>query len=154
MEFSKTEQIIYDMAEPIAAAHGCYIYDVEYVKEGGAWYLRVFTDKPEGGIFIDECEVISREISEVLDKKDPVKENYFLEVASPGIERRLRQTEHFEKYMGKLVNVGLYKARNGSKTLHGKLTGFNDKMISIETETETVELPQKETTYVKLHFEF
>lgn len=154
MEFSKIEQIIYDMAEPVASAHDCYIYDVEYVKEGGAHYLRVFTDKPEGGIFIDECEVISREISELLDKNDPIKENYFLEVASPGIERKLRQAEHFEKYMGELVNIGLYKAINDSKVLHGRLAGYNDKIISVETENQTVDIPQKETTYVKLHFDF
>ena len=154
MEFSKIEQIIYDMAKPIAEQHDCYIYDVEYVKEGGAYYLRVFVDKPQGGISIDECETVSRAISEVLDKRDPIKENYFFEVASPGIERKLRQEEHFERYMGELVNVGLYKAIDGSKVLHGKLTGFEDKIVTVETEDESVSLPLKETTYIKLHFEF
>lgn len=154
MEFSKVEQKIYDIAEPIIAAHNCYIYDVEYVKEGGAYYLRVFADKTQGGISIDECETLSRAISEVLDKNDPIKENYFFEVSSPGIERKLRQVEHFEKYMGELVNIGLYKALDGNKVLHGKLAAYDDKIITVETADKTVSIPQKETTYVKLHFDF
>ena len=151
--YSKTEQAVLDMAKPVAESFGCFIYDVEYVKEGGNWYLRVYADK-EGGINIDECEVISREISGLLDKKDPIKQNYFLEVSSPGIERKLRQDEHFEMYKGEIVDIGLYKAQNGSKTLSGKLLGMNDGEIEIEVENETVKINVSETTYVKLHFEF
>ena len=151
--YSKTEQAVLDMAKPVAESFGCFIYDVEYVKEGGNWYLRVYADK-EGGINIDECEVISREISGLLDKKDPIKQNYFLEVSSPGIERKLRQDEHFEMYKGEIVDIGLYKAQNGSKTLSGKLLGMNDGEIEIEVENETVKINVSKTTYVKLHFEF
>ena len=150
--YSKTEQLVLDMAKPVAEKNGCFIYDVEYVKEGSCRYLRIYADK-DGGISIDECEIISREISELLDKKDPIKENYFLEVSSPGIERKLRQPEHFEMYMGETVDVGLYKAQNGSKTLCGILKGYNGEEIEIETE-EIIKLKISETTYVKLHFEF
>ncbi len=151
--YSKTEKVVLDMAKGVAEKSGCFIYDVEYVKEGGNYYLRVYADK-EGGINIDECEVISREISAMLDESDPIKQNYFLEVSSPGIERKLRQPEHFEMYKGETVDVGLYKAINGSKILSGTLLGLEDEMVSLEIENETVKIKLSETTYVKLHFEF
>ncbi len=151
--YSKTEKTVLDMAKPVAENFGCFIYDVEYVKEGGNWYLRVYADE-DGGINIDECEAISREISAMLDKSDPIKQNYFLEVSSPGIERKLRQPEHFEMYKNETVDVGLYKAVNGSKTLSGALIGLENDEISLEIEGETVKIKLSETTYVKLHFEF
>ena len=110
--YSKTEKTVLDMAIPVAKEQGCFVYDVEYVKEGNSWFLRVYVDR-EGGITIDECEAISRELSSILDKNDPISNNYFLEVSSPGIERKLRQDEHFEMYKGELVDIGLYKAYNG-----------------------------------------
>ncbi len=151
--YSKTEQAVLEMAIPVAENFGCFIYDVEYVKEGGNWYLRIYADK-DGGINIDECEEISREISVLLDKKDPIKQNYFLEVSSPGIERKLRQDEHFEMYKGEVIDIGLYKARNGSKTLTGKLMGMSDGTVQTEVDGEIVEMNLSDTTYVKLHFEF
>lgn len=151
--YSKTEQAVLDMVKPIAQEFGCFIYDVEYVKEGGNWYLRVFADK-DGGINIDECEAVSRKLSEELDKKDPIKQNYFLEVSSPGIERKLRQSEHFEMYKGETVDIGLYKAVDGSKTLTGELLDFENDEVLIKTEDKSVKIKLSETTYVRLHFEF
>lgn len=154
MAYSKAESTTIALAEPIAKECGCYIYDVEFVKEGGLYFLRVYVDK-DGGISLDECEAISRRLSDELDKKDPIEQNYYLEVSSPGIERKLKTPEHFARYIGELVDVGLYKAVNGSKQLTATLTGFEDGVISLETANgESLELSKKETTVVKLHFDF
>lgn len=154
MAFSKTEQRVYDMVKPIAEKNDAYIYDIEYVKEGGAWFLRVYADKEKTPITLDECELISRELSDMLDKDDFINQNYYLEVASPGIDRKLKTKEHFERYIGELVDIGLYKAVNGSKSLTGELLGFDDKIISINVDGKELKLPQSDTTFVKLHFEF
>lgn len=154
MAYSKIERTVYDLAAPAAAECGCYIYDVEYVKEGGGRVLRIYADKESGGISIDECETISRAVSAALDTSDPIKENYMLEVSSPGIERKLRQPEHFEKYIGETVDVGLFKAVNGSKQLCGELAGYEDKTVILKTDDEEIKIPQNETTFVKLHFDF
>ena len=154
LAYSKLEQKILEMAKPIAEDLGCYVYDVEYVKEGKSRFLRIFADKEEGGISLDECEAISRRMSDALDEADPIKENYCLEISSPGIERRLRNPEHFERYMGETIEIGFFKAVNGAKSVLGVLTDYKDGEISIDTENEKMSIMQSETTYVKLHFEF
>ena len=141
------------MAEPIAKENGCYLYDVEYLKEGGFWFLRVYVDK-EGGISLDECELVSRSLSEVLDKEAPIDRNYYLEVSSPGVERKLKTPEHFKRYLGETVDVGLYKAIGGAKQLTGTLKDYDGETVSLEVGGETVAIPQKETTVVHLHFDF
>ncbi|MBR5155450.1 MAG: ribosome maturation factor RimP [Clostridia bacterium] len=154
MAYSKIEQQVLEMAKPVADDNGCYIYDVEYLKEGKSRTLRIFVDKEDGGISLDECEAISRRMSDLLDESDPVKENYMLEVSSPGIERRLSQDWHFEKYMGETIDIGLYKAINGSKQLSGKLISYSDGKITIESDNGELSIMQSETTGVKLHFDF
>ena len=154
MAYSKLEQKIIEMAQPVVAENGCYIYDVEYAKEGKNRCLRIFADKEGGAISLDECEKISRRMSELLDESDPISENYMLEVSSPGIERRLRTPEHFAKYIGEVIDIGLYKAIDGSKTLSGRLKAYEDEKITVETENSEVSIMQSETTNVKLHFDF
>ncbi len=154
MIYSKLELKIIEMAGPIALENGCYIYDVEYLKEGKQRFLRIFADKIDGRISLDECEAISRRLSEVLDKNDPIAENYVLEVSSPGIERRLRTPEHFEKSIGEMIDIGLYKAIDGNKLISGKLLAFDGEKITVETENEKVSIMQSETTVVKVHFDF
>lgn len=153
MAYSKTEAIAFSLAEPIAKERGCYIYDVEFVKEGGAYFLRIFADR-DGGIDLDECEAISRALSTKLDETDPIKQNYYLEVSSPGIERRLKTKEHFDRYIGEVVDIGLYKPIDGSRQISGVLLGFNDGVITAEVNGARLEISQKETTWVKLHFDF
>lgn len=153
MAYSKTEKMICDMATPIAEENGCFIYDIEYVKEGGARYLRVFIDRDEG-VSLDECEAVSRRLSEELDKTDPIKENYYFEVSSPGVERKLTKSEHFERYMGCTVDVGLYKPINGSRVLSGVLSKYCDNTVTLDCGGEEVAVLQNETAYVKLHFDF
>ena len=153
MAYSKLETSILEMATPIAGECGCYIYDIEYTKEGKNRYLRIFADK-DGGISLDDCEAISRRMSDELDEKDPIKENYVLEVSSPGIERKLKNPEHFERYIGEVVEIGLFKAVNDSKTLLAELKGFENGNITVSIDGEEMSIMQSETTYVKLHFEF
>ena len=153
MAYSKTEKRVWELAEPIAVQEDCFIYDIEYVKEGGVWFLRVYIDK-DGGVSLDECEVVSRALSTALDKADPIQQNYYLEVSSPGIERKLKTKEHFDRYIGETIDIGLYKAINKSKQLTGKLISFEDDIITVEVDGESFELSLKETTGVKLHFEF
>lgn len=154
MAYSKTEQAVYQLAEPIAKAEGAYLYDVEFVKEGGIWFLRVYADKEEGGISLDECEAISRKLSDALDQTDPISQNYYLEVASPGIERKLKTEAHFQRYMGEIVDIGLYKAVNGSKQVTGILKNYDGEKIQVEVGGEDLEFTLKETTVVHLHFDF
>lgn len=151
--YSKTEQTVLSLSEPIAGKMGCFIYDVEYKKEGQERYLRVFADK-DGGITLDECEAISRELSNALDESDPISENYFLEVSSPGIERKLTKPKHFEMYIGSLVDVGLYKAIDGAKTLCGVLLNFENDEITLGAGDEEIKIKLSDTSSVRLHFEF
>ncbi len=153
MAYSKVEQAVLLLAAPIAEKEGCFLYDVEYLKEGGIWFLRVYADK-DGGISLDECEVISRALSEELDKNDPIDRNYYLEVSSPGIERKLKTKEHFDRYIGETIDLGLYKAIAGSKQLTGTLVAFDGQDITVEVNGEEIIIPQKDTTVVHLHFEF
>ncbi|MBQ9737580.1 MAG: ribosome maturation factor RimP [Clostridia bacterium] len=154
MSYSKLEMSILELAESIAAENGCYIYDLEYIKEGKSKVLRVYADKEETGINLDECEVINRRLGDLLDERALISENYVLEVSSPGIERRLRTKEHFDRYTGRQIDVGLYKALDGSKTLSGILKGFKDETIFIETEIGELSIMQGEVSSVKLHFDF
>ncbi len=154
MAYSKTEKMIIEMATPIAEEISCYIYDVEFIKEGGAKYLRVFADKNEGGMSLDDCEVINRRLSDLLDESDPIKENYILEVSSPGIERKLKTPKHFEMYLGRTVDVGLYKAIDGNKNITGELKNYADEKITVVIDGVETEILLSETTFVKLHFDF
>ncbi len=154
MSYSKLEMSILELAGSVAAENGCYIYDLEYIKEGKSKVLRVYADKEETGITLDECEAINRRLGDLLDESALISENYVLEVSSPGIERRLRTKEHFDRYTGRQVDVGLYKALDGCKTLSGVLKGFKDETIFIETENGELSIMQGEVSNVKLHFDF
>jgi len=153
MSYSKIEQLCIELAEPIAKENGCFIYDVEFVKEGSLKFLRIYADK-EGGISLDECELISRALSEVLDKKDPIKENYYLEVSSPGIERKLKTPEHFKRYIGEKIDLSFYKALNGSKQLCCTLINYENNVLKIESEDYSGEISINDISTAKLHFEF
>ena len=105
---------IRDRAEPVAKAHGCELWDVEYVKEAGGWFLRIYIDK-EDGVSITDCEAVSRALDPVLDERDPIPDSYTFEVSSAGAERTLKRPSDFERFMGHLVEVKLYKARDNRK---------------------------------------
>ena len=128
----KVEQLVKDPIEKL----GYSLYDVEYVKEGPEYYLRIYIDK-ESGIDLNDCEKVSNEINEILDKADYIKEQYYLEVSSPGIERKLRKDKHLEQNISKNVEIKLFKKdNNGKKEYTGKLKAFNQEEIIIEADKE------------------
>lgn len=146
----KTEKLL----EHIISANNLELYDVEYVKEGGNWFLRAYIDK-EGGITVDDCELVSRELSDLLDKDDFISDSYILEVSSPGLGRQLKRDKHFERSIGEEVEIKLYKAINKQKEWVGKLTGFNGDVLTIQTEDQTeMEFQRKDIAAVRLTFDF
>lgn len=135
MAKERITDVIYQMALPLADSHGLDIYEVEYKKEGSDYVLRVILDtKPESEteyVSINDCEEVSRALSDLLDEKDPIKEAYMLEVTSPGLDRPLKKEEDFVRFKGKSVDIGLYKAVNGSKVISGELVSKKDGVITI-----------------------
>jgi ribosome maturation factor RimP len=139
--------------EPIVAALNYELYHLEYVKEAGEYYLRIYIDS-DNGISFEDCEKISRRISEALDVDDPIEEAYYLEVSSPGIERGLYTDKHFEKFIGSDVNVKLNKLLEGKKALTGKLVRFDAESINVEAEGAEVSIPRDIVKSVNISFKF
>lgn len=147
---SNTESKVLPLLEPIVEANDLELVDMEFVKEGMNWYLRVYIDK-EGGVNIDDCELVSRALEAKLDEADPIEQAYILEVSSPGIDRPLKKEADFVKYQGEIIDVKLYKAQNGSKQYQGKLLGLENGVISIEEENgNVVTFEHKDTASVRL----
>lgn len=153
MILSKIEKLTYDLASPIVNAEGYEIYDVEYAKEGPHWFLRLFITREEG-VNVDDCETISRAVSTILDEKDCIQTNYFLEVSSPGIERNLRQEEHFSDAVGEIVKVKLYKDIDGAKEIEGELVSSDRLVIVVQTQNSQVEIDKKNIAKANIKFEF
>lgn len=146
---ARTEQLLL----PITQKNRVEIYDVEYVKEGSDWYLRCYIDK-EGGVDINDCETVSRALSDVLDQEDFIEDAYILEVSSPGLGRILKKDRHLEKSIGQDVELRTYKPLNGSKDFSGKLKAFDAETITIESETEDIVFNRKDVAVVKMAFDF
>ncbi|WP_297133577.1 ribosome maturation factor RimP [Terrisporobacter sp.] len=139
---------------PITDANNLELVDVEYVKEGGEFFLRVYIDK-EGGVSLNECEVVTRALNPILDEKDPIKDNYYLEVSSPGLDRPLKKDKDFIKYQGRDVEIKLYKPMNGSKQHEGELVGLTeDKNIKVIIDNEEVEFNKKDVALIRLAIKF
>lgn len=145
---AKTEELL----QPIAEKYGVDIYDVEYVKEGSDFYLRAYIDKPEG-VNINDCENVSRALSDVLDEKDFIQDAYILEVSSPGLGRTLKKDRHLEKSIGQDVEIKLYKPQNGSKEYEGRLVRFDESSITIEADTERT-FDRGDIAIIKLALDF
>lgn len=147
---SRTERFLL----PLLAEHNFELVDVEYVKEGGNWYLRAYIDK-EGGITVDDCEVISRTLSDWLDKEDFIADSYTLEVSSPGLGRPLKKDKDFERSMGEDVELRLYKPRDKQKEFAGILKGYDRETVTIETEDGREEVfTRQEIALIRLAFDF
>ena len=129
---SKISDIVAGLAQPLAAELGLELWDVEYVREAGQWFLRVYIDK-DGGVSINDCEALSKALDPVLDEADPIPDSYVFEVSSAGAERELKRPRDFEKFMGSAVEVRLYKAVDGSKTWSGTLAGYEDGAVRLQT---------------------
>ena len=127
------EQQTETLLEPILADFGFELIDVEYIKEGGNWYLRVYIDKP-GGITIDDCEGVSRSFSEILDEKDYIDGSYIFEVSSPGLGRPLKKEKDFQRSLEKELEIRTYRAIEGEKEFYGILKKYDKNSITIEDE--------------------
>ena len=142
------------MVRPIVEANNFEIYDVEYVREVGNWYLRIYIDK-EGGITVDDCELVSRRMSELLDEDDFIPEAYIFEVSSPGLGRQLKKDRHFQKSIGEEVEIKLFKAINKQKDFGGILKDFDKDKIVIELEDETtMEFARNDIAMIRLALDF
>ncbi|HOV27318.1 MAG TPA: ribosome maturation factor RimP [Pseudobacteroides sp.] len=154
MARQKIEDIVTEMVSPITEKNNFELVDVEFLKEGANWYLRVYIDK-EGGISIDDCQLVSEALGQELDKVDPIPQHYFLEVSSPGIERPLKRDKDFIKYKGEQVEVKLYQPIDGKKIFEGKLNGLIDGKISIiESNNDILEFDRDKVAIVKRTIKF
>ena len=141
------------LAAPIVEEQGCSLWDVEYVKEAGTWYLRVLIDK-EGGVDINDCEAISRAMDPILDEKDPIPGSYHFEVCSAGLERALKRPGDFERFLGSPITVKLYRPYNGLKELPCVLRGYEDGKITVESGKDTITFEKSQVALVRLRVEF
>ena len=146
----KTEALLAPMMEE----YGFELVDVEYVKEGGNWYLRAYIDKP-GGITIDDCEMVSRRLSDILDEEDYIEESYTLEISSPGLGRPLRKEKDFARSIGQEVEIRLFRAIDHEKEFTGILKAYDKETITIETEDEQeLVLERGNLALIRLAFDF
>ena len=146
----RTEQLVM----PIADENNFELVDIEYVKEAGNWFLRVYIDK-QGGITIDDCELVSRALSEQLDKDDFIEDSYILEVSSPGLGRPLKKEKDFERSIGKEVEVRLFQAINKQKEYIGILTSYDKDTVTVELEEENpLTIQRKNIALIRLAFDF
>lgn len=143
---SKISDKVEALARPVVEEEGCKLWSVEYIKEAGTWYLRIFIDK-DGCVGIADCEAISRRLDPILDEADPIPESYVFEVGSAGAERELKRPSDFEQFIGSDVEVKLYQPYEGRKTLVGTLEEYNDGNITVSG----VELKKEQIAQVRLH---
>ena len=133
MAKKKITEIAAEMMADFLASEGYELYNIEFVKEGKDWFLRVYVDlaSGEGYIGTEDCEKVSRYLSEKLDEDDPIEQNYYLEVSSPGMDRPLLKKEHYERYAGSEVEIRLYKGKDGTKNIQGVLEGLNGEVVTV-----------------------
>ncbi len=146
---NKIVEIVTGIAQPIVEQNGCELWDVEYVSEGGQWYLRIYIDKADG-VSIDDCENVSRAVDPILDEIDPITSNYIFEVSSAGLERTLKLPEHFQRFIGENVEVKLYKPLDGSKLYSGILTAYENGNISLNYGGKTITFTKEQVANVRL----
>ncbi len=146
---AKVTDVVAGLALPIVEQAGCTLWDVEYVKEAGEWFLRVYIDR-EGGVDISCCESVSRPLSDILDETDPIQGSYTFEVSSAGLNRALKKPAHFAQCMGQKVDLRLYRPAGGGKERIGVLTGYEDGAVSVDG----VRYEKKDVAQVRLHVEF
>lgn len=151
---AKVTQITADLALPFVEQAGCTLWDVEYVKEAGSYFLRVYIDK-EGGVSIQDCEAVSRPLSDALDEADPIQDSYVLEVSSAGADRVLKKPEHLDRFIGEEVEVKFYKARDGRKSCVAILRGYTqDGRLTLEENGAQFTLEKQDVAQVRLYPRF
>ncbi len=150
---SKITDQVAALAADAVAQQGCELWDVEYVREAGSWYLRLYIDKKEG-VDINDCEAISRKVSDLLDEADPIPASYTFEVCSAGIERPLKRPGDFEKFMGADILLKTYSPRGGRKEFPGVLAGYEDGAVTVTVGKETIRFEKQEIALVRLRADF
>ncbi|MDM5246977.1 MULTISPECIES: ribosome maturation factor RimP [unclassified Lysinibacillus] len=155
---SKVPSLIEELAKPIVEELNLELVDVEFVKEGRNWFLRVYVDTPEGGIDIEQCAQVSERLSLLLDENDPITQNYYLEVSSPGAERPLKKDADFENAIGKFIYVKTYEPIKDMKEFQGYLTSYDEHTLVIEvrikTRKITVTIEQEKIALARLAIDF
>ena len=149
----KVTELVKSLAEPVVQANGCELWDVEYVREGSEYFLRLYLDK-DGGVDINDCEAVSRAMDPILDEADPIPTSYHFEVCSAGLERALKRPGDFARFLGSPVTVKLYKPRNGLKEIPAILRGYEDGKVTVEAGKETITFEKSEVALVRLRVEF
>ena len=149
----KVTELVAEFARPIAKEHGCELWDVEYVREGSEYFLRLYLDK-EGGVDINDCEAVSRAVDPILDEKDPIPGSYHFEVCSAGLERVLKRPADFQRFMGSPITVKLYRPRNGLKEIPCVLKAYDEGKLTVEAGKETITFEKSEVAQVRLRVEF
>lgn len=149
----KVSEQVAAFAKPVVEENGCSLWDVEYVREGADWYLRVYIDKA-GGVDIADCEAISRALDPILDEKDPIAESYHFEVCSAGLERALKRPQDFQRFLGSPVLVKLFRPKNGGKEFAGILRGYQDGDVTVEVGGSPITFEKSEIALVRLRVEF
>jgi len=150
---AKVTDTVAALAAPIVEGAGCSLWDVEYVKEAGEWFLRVYIDK-EGGVSIEDCEAVSRPLSDKLDEADPIEGSYVFEVSSAGADRVLKKEEHFTQFQGSEVEVKLYRAKDGRKDYVGLLQSNADGDVTLDVGGTPITFEKKEIALVRLYPRF
>lgn len=153
MAKQKTDDLVFDLVHPITDKHNLDLVDVEYKKEGQNWYLRVYIDK-ENGVNLDDCQIVSEQLSALLDDKDPIPNSYFLEVSSPGLDRPLKKTRDFIRYMDREVEITLYQPINDNKYYKGINKGVHEDTLTLLVDSTELYIPLKSIASAKLYFEF
>ena len=152
MKRSDIENLVAREAEQIIAGTDLELVDVEYVRERD-WYLRVFIDK-EGGVGLEDCQAVSEKLSKVLDAKDPIADNYLLEVSSPGLDRVLKKEADFVRYKGRDVDVHFFKPRGGMKMIVAVLVGKSGDTVRLSVDGAETDIERKEIAQIRLHVDF
>lgn len=147
---AKVTEAVHALAQPVVEANGCTLWDVEYVKEAGVWYLRLYIDR-EGGVSIHDCEAISRVMSDKLDEVDPIEGSYTFEVSSAGADRVLKKPEHFAAFLGSEVELRLYRPDNGRKDWVGTLSTYAAGDITLTTPAGEKTFLKKDVAQVRLY---
>ena len=150
---SKLTDRVSALVRPVVEEEGCSLWDVEYVREAGTWYLRVFIDR-DGGVGIDDCERISRRLDPILDEEDPIPDSYVFEVGSAGAERELKRPSDFEQFLGHEVELRLYRPMDGKKSFVGTLAGYDDGNVTITVGEEALTFEKQHIAKVHLHVSF
>lgn len=149
----KVTEIVAELAAPVAAEFGCELWDTEYIREAGQWFLRLYLDK-DGGVDILDCENVSRRVSDLLDEADPIEGSYIFEVSSAGAERQLKRPSDFEKFLGSPVLLKTYQNRDGRKEFPGVLKEYDGGAVVLEMGKQELRFEKNEVAMVRLRIVF